>query len=29
MTGYNHEVVNHGAKEFVRGMAHTNGIESF
>jgi len=23
MTGYNHEVVNHSAKEFVRGMAHT------
>jgi len=29
ITGYNHEVVNHSAKEFVRGMAHTNGIESF
>ena len=29
MTGYNHEVVNHSAKEFVRGMAHTNGIERF
>jgi len=29
MTGYNHEVVNHCAKEFVHGMAHTNVIESF
>ncbi len=29
MTGYKHEVVNHSVKEFVRGMAHTNGIESF
>ncbi|MCB2263599.1 MAG: IS1595 family transposase [Candidatus Thiosymbion ectosymbiont of Robbea hypermnestra] len=29
MTGYKHEAVNHSAKEFVRGMAHTNGIESF
>jgi len=26
---YNHEVVNHGAEEFVRGEAHTNNIESF
>ena len=24
-----HEAVSHSAKEFVRGMAHTNGIESF
>ena len=24
-----HEAVRHSAKEFVRGMAHTNGIESF
>ena len=24
-----HETVSHSAKEFVRGMAHTNGIESF
>ncbi len=24
-----HEAVKHSAKEFVRGMAHTNGIESF
>jgi hypothetical protein len=23
-----HGVVNHSAKEFVNGMAHTNGIES-
>lgn len=26
---YNHERVNHGAKQFVNGMAHTNGIENF
>ena len=25
----NHETVNHSVSEFVRGMAHTNGIESF
>ena len=25
---YGHETVNHSAKEFVNGMAHTNGIES-
>lgn len=25
---FNHAVVNHSAKEFVNGMAHTNGIES-
>ena len=25
----NHESVNHGAGEYVRGMAHTNGVESF
>jgi transposase-like protein len=24
-----HEAVSHSAKEYVRGMAHTNGIESF
>ena len=24
-----HEVVNHSAKEYVHGQAHTNGIESF
>jgi len=29
LEGYNHEVVNHSAKEFVRGIAHTNGTESF
>ena len=27
--GYDHESVNHSAKEYVNGMAHTNGIESF
>ena len=26
---YDHESVNHGINEFVRGMAHTNGVESF
>ena len=26
---YRHETVNHSAAEYVRGMAHTNGIESF
>ena len=26
---YRHETVNHSTGEFVRGMAHTNGIESF
>ena len=26
--GYNHETVKHSAKEYVNGMAHTNGIES-
>ena len=25
----NHEAVKHGVREFVRGQAHTNGIESF
>ena len=25
----NHEAVNHSAKEYVNGMVHTNGIESF
>ena len=25
----NHEAVNHGAWEYVRGEAHTNGVESF
>jgi transposase-like protein len=28
-TVYNHSKVHHGAKEFVNGMAHTNGIENF
>jgi transposase-like protein len=26
---YNHETVKHSVAEYVRGMAHTNGIESF
>ena len=26
--GYKHEQVNHSANEYVKGMAHTNGIES-
>ena len=26
---YDHSRVNHGAKEYVNGMAHTNGIENF
>ena len=25
----NHEAVAHGTGEYVRGMAHTNGMESF
>lgn len=29
MAAYTHFSVRHGAKEFVNGMAHTNGIESF
>lgn len=28
MAGYKHQVVNHSAKQFVDGMAHTNSIES-
>ncbi len=28
MRGYKHRAVNHSAKQFVDGMAHTNGIES-
>jgi transposase-like protein len=28
MPNYTHQVVNHSAKEYVNGMAHTNGIES-
>ncbi len=27
--GYKHKSVNHSAKQYVDGMAHTNGIESF
>jgi transposase-like protein len=26
---YNHQRVNHGAKQYVNGMAHTNGVENF
>ncbi len=26
---YNHESVNHGVGEYIRGQAHTNGVESF
>ena len=29
MSEYRHETVEHTAGEYVRGMAHTNGIESF
>ncbi len=29
MPDYEHEAVKHSAGEYVRGMAHTNGIESF
>lgn len=29
ITGYTHLTVNHSAKEYVNGMASTNGIESF
>ena len=29
MTGFDHEEVNHNVGEYVRGMAHTNRIESF
>jgi len=29
MAGMYHEAVNHSAGEYVRGMAHTNGVESF
>ena len=29
MPEFDHEAVNHSVSEFVRGMAHTNGIESF
>lgn len=27
--GYRHRVINHSARQYVDGMAHTNGIESF
>lgn len=29
LSGYNHITVNHSVGEYVRDMAHTNGIESF
>ena len=29
LPGFQHEAVNHSAGEYVRGKAHTNGIESF
>jgi len=29
LSDYEHKVVNHSAKQYVDGMAHTNGIESF
>lgn len=29
LDGYNHESVNHTVGEYVRGQAHTNGVESF
>ena len=29
MDGYDHEEVSHSAGEYVRGQAHTNGIDSF
>ena len=29
MTDFDHEAVNHTVSEYVRGKAHTNGIESF
>ena len=29
MTGINHQAVKHSVGEYVRGMAHTQGIESF
>ena len=29
MTGFDHDSVNHSVGEYVDGMVHTNGIESF
>ena len=29
MAGFDHERVNHNINEYVRGKAHTNGVESF
>ena len=29
LTGFKHQKVKHSVKEYVRGQAHTNGIESF
>ena len=29
LQGFNHQSVNHSAREYVRGQAHVNGIESF
>lgn len=29
MAGYDHDFVKHSVGEFVKGMAHTNGVESF
>ena len=29
MAGFRHEAGRHSVGEYVRGMAHTNGIESF
>ncbi len=29
LAGFRHESVNHSVGEYVRGMAHTNGVESF
>lgn len=29
LKGYNHQTVKHSVKQFIDGMAHTKGIESF
>ena len=29
LPGVSHETVSHSVSEYVRGMAHTNGVESF